>query len=584
MTRAPGLAAIQQLNARALTASLTRGVMKQQAAGLSRPELRDVIDYLAARESHSDAWYAGMMCGTDDRTVVLNERAAFSMFGVDHHSSRNLSADAAGLTSAQLSKLELAWAIGFPDTNGLRAAPAIVGNTLFYTPTQTGRLLALEVTVPCVQWVYDAGARLRSSVTYGELGEGGAKALVFADSYGQVHAVDPVTGSRLWIAPGTHSQDATITGAPVLYKGKIIVPISASGVGRGADPEYECCAEHGAVRALDAATGETLWTYHTMKDAEYTGKTSRIGVRLRGPSGAPIWSSPTIDAKRGLVYVTTGENTSLPATATSDAVLALDIETGRLRWGFQALADDVWIMSCRIPWASSGPNCPSPEDSVLKDFDFGAAAVLIEQAEGDILLAGQKSGDVWALDPDTGRLLWNRRIGEGSPLGGVHWGLAVDGRRVFVPINDPIALPGVTREPGMNALDIRSGEVLWRQPVTADCSSGRGQRMDQCEEKYGLSAAPLVIDQSVVAASIDGRLYVYDAATGAIDFEFDTLRDFDTINAVPGKGGAIDSHSIFAGAGMLFVGSGYGSFRQPPGNVLLAFRPRRSAADLLPQR
>jgi polyvinyl alcohol dehydrogenase (cytochrome) len=192
-----------------------------------------------------------------------------------------------------------------------------------------------------------------------------------------------------------------------------------------------------------------------------------------------------------------------------------------------------------------------------------------------VLLAGQKSGDVWALDPDDGSLIWRQTLGQGTPLGGIHWGLAVDGERVFAPVNDPSRdRPGYMPEPGMNALDIDTGDVLWRRPAEPDCSAPRRERYPRCGERYGLSAAPLVVDGSVLAASVDGRLFVFDAATGEVVFRYDTLRDFDTVNGVPGRGGSIDSHSIFAGAGMVFVGSGYGSFGQPQGNVLLAFRPK----------
>jgi polyvinyl alcohol dehydrogenase (cytochrome) len=312
-----------------------------------------------------------------------------------------------------------------------------------------------------------------------------------------------------------------------------------------------------------------------MPDADYNGRVSRLGVKQRGPSGAPIWSTPTIDAARGLIYATTGQNTSLPATTTSDAVLALELASGALRWSFQALANDVWIIGCRDTPETSTPNCPSPEDSVLKDFDFGAAAVLARTGDGrDILLAGQKSGDVWALEPDTGRLLWNRRFGQGTPLGGIHWGLAIDGERVFAAINDPgPARPGYQPVPGLNALDIETGEVVWQHALVADCPPARQARYPRCQERFGLSAAPLVVDHSVVAGGLDGRLYVLDARTGTPVFSYDTLRDFDTVNSVAGRGGSIESHSIFAGAGMLFVGSGYGGFGQAPGNVLLAFRP-----------
>lgn len=573
VTRAPALAALKKLNAESLLLSLTEGVMQEQGKALSRRELALLVGYLAVKASDSPDWYAGMLCPAGGSAVDADAPAVLPVFGVDRSNTRQMSAAVAGLDSTGLADLELAWALGFPDTSSLRSSPVILGDTLFFTAPQTGRLLALDSQAPCVKWLYDAGTQLRTSVSLVEREAG--RALVLADRRGQVHLVDAATGQRIWVAEGRHSPDAGITGAPIPVAGKIIVPVSGSGVGRGANPEYECCAEHGAVVALDAVTGEKLWTYHTMADATYTGEVSRTGVKLRGPSGAPIWSTPSIDEARGLVYVTTGQNTSLPATSTSDAVLALNLADGTLRWGFQALARDVWNIACRVPWERSGPNCPSPEHSVLKDFDFGAAAMLVRRGEREVLLAGQKSGDVWALDPDTGKLLWNLRFGQGTALGGVHWGMATDGERLFVPINDPISVPGARPEPGMNAVDIDTGAVLWRTPLSADCGASRKARFGQCDSKFGLSAAPLAIDRSVVAGAIDGRLYVFDGATGELVFEYDTLRDFKTVNGVAGKGGAIDSHSVFAGAGMLFVGSGYGGFRQPPGNVLLAFRPRR---------
>jgi len=571
-TRTPAFDALKQMNGESLWLSLTRGVMQAQGKALSRQELGAVIDFLAVKAADDPDWYDGMLCPPERRTVSRTP-VIMPVVGVDERGSRHLTAQQAGLGSGDMPRLELAWAIGFPDTSVMRSAPVIVGSTMYVSAPQTGRVLALDVREPCVQWIYDAGTQLSSSLSYGLVGE--VPVLVFADRAGLVHAVEATAGERLWSADGRHSSDTSISGAPVLAGDRVIVPVSGSGVGRGADPEYECCAEHGAVVALDARTGEQLWTWHTMEAASYTGRTNRVGVKLRGPSGAPIWSTPTIDQGRGLIYATSGQNTSLPATKTSDAVLAIELATGRLRWGFQALANDVWIIGCRSDAAQSVPNCPSPEESVLKDFDFGGSAVLVTLADGrDVLLAGQKSGDVWALDPEDGTLLWNRRFGQGTPLGGVHWGLATDGQRVFAPISDPITHPGARPEPGMNALDIATGEVLWRQAVTADCEDGRRARFAACDTRYGLSAVPLVVDGSVVAGAVDGRLYVFDGATGAVVFRFDTLRDFETVNGVHGRGGSIDAHSVAAGAGMIFVGSGYGRFGQAAGNVLLAFRPR----------
>ncbi len=579
-TRAPALSALQQMSAQTLRFTLTEGVMQAQGALVPKDKFGDLLGYLAAAEPASGDWVAAMMCKPEGRTVDLDAPVALSMVGVDHANSRFMSAQQAGLSSADMSSLELAWAIGFPKTTTLRSSPVIIGSTMFYTAPATGKLLALDTKTACVKWAYDAGAPTRSSVSYGELGSGGKKALIFADGRGQVHAVDAKTGTLIWKVNGRHDTSGNITGAPVLYKDRIIVPVSASGVGAAANPKHECCSPHGAVVALNAATGEKLWTMHTMEDAQYTGKTNALGVKLKGPSGAPIWSTPSIDTARGLVYAGTGQATSLPATNTSDAILAIDLDTGALKWSFQALGKDVWHMGCVADSAAARANCPSAADSVLKDFDFGAGAVIAKRKNGkDILLAGQKSGDLWGLDPDAnGKVLWRNTFGQGTSLGGIHWGIASDGERVFAPISDPHLNPAdksFTPEPGMNAVDIDSGKVLWRKPVAADCSNGRDKRYALCATRYGLSAAPLVVDRSVIAGSLDGRVYVFDATTGDIVWQYDTLRDFDTLNGIEAKGGGIDAHSIFAGDGMIFIASGYATFNQPPGNVLLAFRPKK---------
>jgi polyvinyl alcohol dehydrogenase (cytochrome) len=518
-----------------------------------------------------------MMCKPDQRAIDLNQPISMSMTGADARNSRRLTAQQAGLTSGDLRNLELAWAIAFPKVASLRTSAAVIGSTMFYAPAPTGKVLALDTRSACVKWAYDAGVPLRSSLSYGELGSTGKMALIFGDARGNVHTVDAKTGTQIWKAPARHDAFGGITGAPVLVGNRIIVPISSSGVGRGADPKHECCEGHGAVVALDASNGEKLWTAHTMEDAKYTGKVSATGVKLRGPSGAPIWSTPSVDSKRGLVYAGSGQATSLPATNTSDAVLAIDVATGELQWTFQALARDVWHLGCQFDPTKSGPNCPSADDSVLKDYDFGAGVVIGKRRDGrDILLAGQKSGDLWGIDPDAqGKVLWRQTFGMGTPLGGIHWGLAIDDERVFAPINDPhLPVAGYVPQPGMNAVEIETGKVAWSKPVQPDCRNGRQERFPLCGERYGLSAAPLVIDKSVVAGALDGRIFIYDARNGDIVWQYDTLRDFTTLNGVEGKGGSIDSQSVFAGAGMLFIGSGYGQFSQAPGNVLLAFRPK----------
>jgi polyvinyl alcohol dehydrogenase (cytochrome) len=381
-------------------------------------------------------------------------------------------------------------------------------------------------------------------------------------------------------AQPAHDEGIGIRGGVVVYKDKIIVPYSASGVGAGQNAKFECCTFHGAVVALSLKDGKKLWEYHTMKDAEYTGKVSKTGVKQRGPSGAPIWALPTIDEKRNRVIVATGENTSFPGTDTSDALISLDLETGKPAWIFQAMAQDVWNMSCNDREVQkSGPNCPNLYDSDKgRDFDFGATPILTKGADGkDIVFNGQKSGHVWAVDAATGKKLWVNRVGEGSALGGVHWGVAADGPVGYATIADSLFLPeemGTKAKPGVYAFRLNNGKQVWAHEAKADCGPARKPSVVNCETKYGFSAAPLVVDGALVTATLDGKVVILDDRTGAVLKTIDMVGPVKTVNGVPGKGGSIDSHALSAGNGMIFVNAGYGGFSQTPGNVLVALRPK----------
>jgi len=518
-------------------------------------------------EVESEEWIADTMCALDNRTINLEQSPSFTFTRSDGNNPRHLDAAQAGLTTDDFPKLELAWALAFPDTSGLRAAPVIVGSTLFYSATDSGRVFALDINSGCAKWVYTADSRLRSSIAYSGIDE--SHVLVFSDSAGMIHNVDARSGERIWIASGQASDNqGMLTGTPVVTGDKVIVPVSGSGVITGGNPNYECCENHGAVTALNVRTGEKLWEYHTMPTAEYTGQVSSAGVKQRGPSGAPIWTTPTVDEKRGQVYVTTGENTSHPTTNTSDAIIALDLETGEAKWVFQALENDMWNFGC----SARGPNCIILEDTNSVDFDFGGPAILVETPDRDLLIAGQKSGDLWALDPDTGSLVWNQRIGEGTALGGNHWGIASNFDRAFMTINDPKGMNGNSK-PGIYSYFVGTGEPSWFYEVQPECNDERSERLRRCESLFGFSATPLSVDGAVITGGLDGRLFVFNSESGELIYEYDTVRDYETINGVEGYGGSIDSHSISAGSGMVFVGSGYGQFRQVPGNVLLAFKP-----------
>lgn len=567
---APTLDFLQTLSVASLEFAVNEGVMYGQASVLANEVKAAITDYLAREED--DSWLANTMCEESSRNVDLNGSVYLRGFGVDSNSTRHMSAEQAGLTTADMPNLELAWALAFPDVSALRASPVIVGSTVFFSATGSRKVLALDAASGCAKWVFDSPTRLRSSLAYGPLGEDGPKAVIFGDGEGFVYALDAENGGLLWSTDvRSHGRGVRLTGGMVLHDDKVFVPVSASGVSQGGTATFECCVGHGEIVTLDAATGNIEWVYHTMAEAQYTGEVNSIGVRLRGPSGAPIWSTPTVDASRNSLYVTTGENTSHPATNTSDAIIALDLDSGEEKWAFQGMVHDVWNTACgRTP----GPNCPNQAPSTLADEDFGGSAVLVEREEGAVLLAGQKSGDLWALNPDTGSLLWNQRIGSGTALGGNHWGITTDGERVFHPINDPGSARGAyVPQPGMYSFFVGSGEPSWSYRAVADCE-GRSERIRSCESRFGLSATPLLIDGALISAGTDGRLYIFDKETGQIIFQYDTIKEYETVNGIPGIGGAIDSHSIAAGAGMLFIGAGYGRVGGTPGNTLLAFKPK----------
>ena len=575
-TRSPSLDTLKAMRYQTISYALTQGKMQAQASGLSARERSDVIDYLVGREPTRDDWIAGAMCPASRGKLDLSAAPSVTGFGFDNKNHRRLSAEQAGLRTQDMRNLELAWAFAFPKATAMRSQPAIVGKTLFLPVPDYARLFAIDIGgPPCVRWVYENQVPLRTSAAYGELPGSKRKVLVFGDLGANVHMIDALTGKQIWVQPvGLHPLSLT-TGTPVLHEDRVYVPISQYEISLGANDDHECCKSHGAVKALDARTGKTIWTAHTMEDARPV-RDRGDGKMLWGPSGAPIWTSPAIDVKRGVLYVGTGEATSEPAAPTTDAILAIDLKDGSIRWTFQATANDIFLSGCGRN--RQGLNCP--KDTVFRDVDFGASVIIAQRADGkDILLAGQKAGTVWALDPDQGgKLVWRQDFGEGSPLGGIHWGIATDGERVFAPINRPYGFApkaGSTQKPGMHGVKIDTGEVLWTFVAQPDCSGDRATRVKSCGTNIGLSAAPAVIDDAVVEGSLDGLLRVFDAKSGEVLFTFDTARPFEAINGVEARGGSIDSASITAANGYLFVNSGYGMFGQLAGNVLLAFKPKQ---------
>ncbi len=589
--RAAPLSVLRNTSPADLQSSLTGdGIMAPMAAALSEQQLTELVGWLTAEQKAADVpWDEAMLCAADNRTVDISAPVAFGGFGGDEHSTRSISYADAGLTRAGMSNLAVDWALGFPRAQNLGVGTPSIGDTLFVNGG--GKLLAVDANEGCARWVYDGGGS-RTTPQIARINN--KTAILYVTGSATVHVVDAQSGELVWKADGKPDNGVgAVRGGVVVHQDKVIVPISASGVASGMNPKFECCTGHGAVVALSAADGSKLWEYHTMKEAEYNGFVNDQGVKQRGPSGAPIWAMPTIDAKRNRVLVATGENTSHPATVTSDAIIAIDLDTGEQDWVFQAMESDVWNMACEsatppadslavAPRPGDGPNCPMHFGGNGRDYDFGAQPILARTKGGlfglgakDIILAGQKSGDVWALDAETGEVLWNERVGYGSALGGVHWGIATDGKNVFIPINDPAALFAAPLEPkaGMYAFDIKTGKPVWSYEASASCDPARSDHITQCENFYGFSAAPVIVGDTLVAGTLDGWLYVFDAKNGRVLQKFDAARTFETTNGVEARGGSIEAHGISVGAGHILVGAGYGSFGQTPGNAFIALKP-----------
>ena len=582
-THAPTKATLEAMSVQSLTYALTQGKMRVQGAALTDETRGQLVSYLTGKSGATvDTWSQAMACDARRREADITGPATVSTFGFDPRNTRVLTAAQTGLTKAGLSQLELAWTVAFPDVTMMRSQAAVVGKTVFLPVAEASALYAFDVSQPakpCLKWVYNTpkGAPLRTSAGYGVIAapgfKDGRKVLAFAGMDSTVHVVDARTGKALWTKNvGAYSFSMT-TGTPRVLKDRIIVPVSQYEIMTAADNAVPCCTNHGFVLSLDPNTGAQQWRYDTMEDAKPI-RDRGDGKMLLGPSGAPIWNSPVVDEARGLIYFGTGESNSPPAHRNTDAHLA----DGKEAWSMQATAQDIYNAGCGPKPKPTQFNCVS--DTVYRDVDFGASLILGKLKDGrELLFAGQKAGTLWALDPATGKVVWRRDIGTGAPNGGIHWGIAFHDDTLFVPIavvgHD---LPGQSVDPGLKpglyAVDANSGKLKWNFASSPDCANGRDKRSPNCQRHYGFSAAPTVIDGTVVAGSLDGYLHVFDEKTGKLLWTYDTANTYEGINGVKGHGGSIDTASIIGVNGLLLVNSGYGMFGQAPGDMMLAFRPK----------
>ena len=558
--RAPHMITFSTIGAATILNAMNNGVMRAQAAALSASE-REVLAGFLAGEAMAPPKPI-LACSDPMSELASIDAAAMQGWGGNAENHRH--SDGAGLDRNNVDQLALKWVFAYPGALRARSQP-LVHDGVIFVGSQSGDIYALDLESGCAHWTYSAGAEVRSSLSLGQVPDRDDPVLYMGDFSATVHAIDASDGSLIWRSSVGDHPDATITGSPKLHEGSLYVPLSSSEWATAADPGYACCTFRGGVVSVDATSGELNWRAHVIdQPAAETGETNPFGAVRKGPAGAPVWNSPTIDAKRGVLYVGTGEAYTSPAADTSDAVLAFSLATGERQWAKQLLGGDAWNMACFIGEAA---NCPEEDGP---DLDIGASTVLWSGGDRDYLLVGQKSGDVYALDPDKGgAVVWHNKVGRGGFLGGVHWGMSVNEDSLFVPIADTTITGRFTGpvSPGIHALDPTSGEVRWYTPSAPDCE-GKSP-IPVCDQ--GMSAAITSTDQLIFAGSLDGNLNVYDSLSGEVLWSFDTFGDFESVSGDTALGGSIESDGPVLYKGHVLINSGYQFGARMPGNALMVF-------------
>lgn len=483
------------------------------------------------------------------------------------------------IRASDVGKLALKWAYGYQSGTEF-GQPTVVDERLFVAGS-TGRIYSLDAKTGCTYWTYDAAAGSRTAITIGELARARVAALprklkrtlahldvikapsaaFFGDDAGTVYALDAQKGTLLWKTQVDMHPLARIVGAPTLYNDRLYVAVSSTEDSAAADPSYSCCTFRGSVVALDIAGGRTVWKSYTVLAEPVATRKNGAGIQEFGPAGAAVSSSPTVDAKRNVLYVATGSSATGIEQSLTDAVVAFDLADGKLRWVKQLVRPDA---------ATAGPG-------------FSSSPVLRTLATGNqVLLAGQKSGVVYGLDPDHGGdILWQTRIGDnnagaagvagggasgsasmvGPPgvagsAGGVAWGSAADHRNLYVATSGLLAQPA-NAAGSLTALDMTTGLARWHtaSPQPA-CSWGERN----CS--HAQAQAVTVMPGSAFSGSMDGHMRAYSTIDGKILWDFDTAKEFPTKNGIKASGGPLDHGGPTIVNGMVYVNSG---------NTLLAF-------------
>jgi polyvinyl alcohol dehydrogenase (cytochrome) len=518
-----------------------------------------VAEFMASRPLGSvDAGEAKSMpnqCTSNPAMRDPSSGPSWNGWGNDLANTRSQTAAAARLTAADVPRLKLKWAFGIPHGMTNNAQPTVVSGRVFMA-TDNGYIYSLDAKSGCVYWSFQNGSIVRNSPMVGAVsGQGGTRwAVFFGDGHAYVWALDAQTGRQLWKVRVDDHVVARITGSVKYYDGRVYVPVSGSEEFNSGNKDYPCCTSRGAVVALDASTGKQIWKTYNV-DEPKPWKKQANGVQLYGPSAGGVWDAPTIDTVRGALYVGTGDAVTPPESPLTDAVMALDLKTGKVLWARRATENDLFMGGCNGPDKSEA--CPS---QMGPDHDIGNSPILVTLPNGKrALFAGTKGADVVALDPDAAGARLFRVNPSGQPVGftgrgrgSIVWGGAADQRQVYYGMGAA----------GLAAIQPSDGKTAW--VFSPPGVGGRGVG--------GLGAAPTTIPGIVFEGAADGRLFAVSAADGKQLWEFNTAQEFDTVNKVPAHGGAINTSGAVVVDGMVYLGSGYAiSSGASGGTVLLAF-------------
>ncbi len=554
----PAREALQRMPSARIMRALDAGAMLAIAMTMHRDERVAVAKYLGTDATDSGPSPAAF-CADRSVRLAATPQAAWNGWSPTQANARFQATDA-GLTAGRVPQLKLKWAFGFAGDVAAFAAPTVIDDQIF-VGSAGGLVHAMRAQTGCLQWVFQANGPVRAAIVVAPI-VGGRHALLFGDLTGWFYAVAAETGELLWKQQVETHDSTRLTAAAAVYDGVAYVPVSSWEEARAGDSTYACCTFRGSVVALRVRDGAQLWKTYLVDAPKEIGKNASNAQRF-GPSGVAVWATPTVDAKRRLLYVATGDSYTEPVSPMSDAVLALDMRNGRV----------VWTNSCR----NAPGNCPT---GAGPDYDFGSSAILLNSAnQGEILLAGQKSGIVFALNPKKqGEILWQTRIGKGGTNGGIEWGMATDGDIVFATVSDVAR----TRQDnnlldprryaldpqqggGLTALRVKDGSKVW-YAAPAPCPAGAPAGCSPAQP-----GAVTEIRGVVFATSNDGHIRAHAAADGKILWDYDTAREFKTVNNVPAHGGSIDGPGPVVSNGLVLIGSGYPRNGGMPGNVLLAF-------------